>query len=1322
MAADKQATRPRARKSPAGAAKAKPEGKAPATRKPRQSAAKHAAAKAPVSGRKGGAEKVHTPVEAPDSVRSVARAKLLFALGEGEFAGNLDGRRIKLDGTPLIAADGTENFPGVKWEFRPGTQHQDHIAGLPAVESETSVGVELRSDTPWVRSLTNPDLSAARLRLSWPALQQQLSNGDVVGYRIDYAIDLSVDGGPWVEVLNQTLNDKTTSKYERSHRIDLPKTAGGWSLRVRRLTENSKLNTISDTMRIEAITEVIDAKLRYPNTALLYIEFDSSQFQNIPKLSCEPDMRIIRVPSNYDPLTRTYTGLWDGVFKWAYSNNPAWVLYDLVLNKRFGMGRRLDLSMVDRWELYEIARYCDELVSDGKGGMEPRFTCNVYIQSRADAWTVLRDIAAIFRGITYWSGSEMVFQADRPSDVEFVFSRSNVTDGKFRYTSQSEKTRYSSALVSWDNPDNAYESEPEPVSIPGLVRRYGFNQIEVTAVGCTRQSEANRRGRWLLLTNSSDRGVTFNTGLEGYLPKPGRIIGVADALLAGRQLGGRISQATLNQITVDRNVQVKAGDRLIVNLPSGKAEARTVKAVAGRSVTVTADFSELPRAQAQWGVESSDLVIQQYRVTKVDRAGSSFEVSGVLHDPGKFSQVDSGSRLEPRPISVVPARTQQAPSAVTVTSFTRTEQGLAVTTLRAAWAAAPGAVAYQAEWRKDSGAWIAAPRTSALGFEVPGIYAGRYMVRVRAVNALEVSSLPAYSDETQFNGKEGAPPALASFTTSVLHWAIGLAWTFPADADDTRYIEVQQNKANQDEGATLLGLFPYPQRGYEITGLAPGIIKFLRARLVDTSGNVGAWTGWVSGQSSSSASDYLEIITEDIVKGALGPGLFSRIDLIDGDGPGSVNARVKVVSDQLKTATDELNQRIDEIGDEYLPAKQYEPGQIVRRNDRLYQALVVVPENTPPPNGNYWKDIGELLGDAQATALQVQQNTADISAAAATASQLQALQAAWRDDNGEGQLADAMESWDSAAKFADEVRVRATQNEATVSRLTSLDAKVDDHTAGITSLEQVIASNEQATASRIVQLGTEVDDNTSHIQEVSEALSDTNQAVASLMTSIESVYTAGREDSGEGELTGALDAWKTKAKFATDLRTLADADQAQVRKSETLEASLSQTNASLTQTSASVQQVSEAVVGLDGKVRAQTTIKTQTVANGRRVMAALSVGTDGDTSEVSVFAQRFAVVDEVGGQVVVPLVVQNGQLIINTALISKAFIQEIVAGLTIKSAVLNSLGQPLLEINFAAGTFVLRGQDANGSTLLNNGGLYVYDANGIERTAVGRLT
>uniref|UniRef100_UPI00248DD99C host specificity protein J n=1 Tax=Pseudomonas sp. PARCl1 TaxID=2853444 RepID=UPI00248DD99C len=1001
----------------------------------------------PVAGRKGGSEKVHTPVEAPDSVRSVARAKMLFALGEGEYAGNLDGRRIRLDGTPLIGADGSENFPGVKWEFRPGTQHQEYIAGLPAVENETSVGVELRSDTPWVKDLTNPELSAARVRLSWPALQERKDNGDVVGYRIDYAIDLSVDGGLWKEVLAATLNDKTTTKYERSHRIDLPKSATGWSLRVRRLTPNTQTtNSISDTMRVEAITEVIDAKLRYPNTALLYIEFDASQFQSIPKVSCEPDMRVIRVPNNYDPVARTYSGIWDGTFKWAWTDNPAWVLYDIILNKRFGMGRRLDMSKVDRWELYEIARYCDELVSDGKGGQEPRFTCNVYIQKRADAWTVLRDIAAIFRGITYWSGSEMVVQADKPSDVEFVFSRSNVVDGKFSYDAQSERTRYSSALVSWDNPDNAYESQPQPVSIPALIRRYNFNQTEITAIGCTRQSEADRRGRWLLLTNSVDRGIKFGTGLDGYLPKPGRIIGVADALLAGRQLGGRISSATARQIKVDREVQVKAGDRLIVNLPSGKAEARTVSAVSGRSVTVTADFSEVPKAQAQWGLESADLVIQQYRVTKVSRSDNGFEITGVMNDPGKYDQVDSGSRLEPQPISVIPARTQQAPTGVAVSSYTRTEQGLAVTTLRAEWQAAPAAIAYTAEWRKDSGAWIAAPRTSGLGFEVPGIYAGRYMVRVRAVNALEVSSLPAYSPETVLNGKEGAPPTVATFTVTPLPWGMALAWTFPDGADDTRYTEIEQNTAATDERAALLGLYPYPQRSYELTGLAAGVSKHFRARLVDTSGNAGPWTDWVLGTSSADPSDYLPLITEEFVHSALGEEMLSRIDKIDMDGPGSVNERVGEVRNELNqqvgevnnaietvkssvtdarselqqqlaavdqevdTARSELQQQINTVSAlagslPYNKDKAYTLNQgVLGADGKLYQALKAVPMNNPPPNATYWTDVGQAIVTAAGTATRVGKVETDVSTlngtSTAQATKIEGLQSGLTTTNG----------------------------------------------------------------------------------------------------------------------------------------------------------------------------------------------------------------------------------------------------------------------------------------------------------------------------------
>ncbi|WP_169923641.1 host specificity protein J, partial [Xenorhabdus innexi] len=490
-----------------------------------------------IQGRKGGSDSPRTPVESPDSLQSTSYAKILLALGEGEFAGGLDGSRIFLDNTPLIGPDGKANFEGVQWEFRPGTPHQDYIKGVPAVENELTVGTELTES--WVRSVTNTHLSAVRIRLSWPQLQTQKEDGDTVGYRIEYVIEVATDGGAYQEVLKTAADGKTTTKYERSHRIDLPKAHAGWQVRVRRLTPKQNSNRIADAMMVEAITEVIDAKLSYPETALLFVQFDARQFRNIPQISCEPKMRVIRVPDNYHPDSRTYAGVWSGQFKWAWSDNPAWVLYDLMRSDRFSIGMRVkaeNLSLA-KWDLYRIAQYCDQLVPDGKGGTEPRHTCNVYIQSQEEAWTVLRDIAGIFRGMTYWANNNMNVLADMPRDMDFIYTRANVRDGKFVYSSASEKTHYSTAMVSWSDPQNGYQDAVEPVFDPRLIRRFQVRQADVTAIGCTRQSEAIRRGKWILHTNEYDRMVTFTVGLDGKIPLPGYIIGVADEMLAGRALG-----------------------------------------------------------------------------------------------------------------------------------------------------------------------------------------------------------------------------------------------------------------------------------------------------------------------------------------------------------------------------------------------------------------------------------------------------------------------------------------------------------------------------------------------------------------------------------------------------------------------------------------------------------------------------------------------------------------------------------------------------------------------------------------------------------------
>ncbi|HHL0911139.1 TPA: DUF1983 domain-containing protein [Klebsiella pneumoniae] len=821
-----------------------------------------------IKGRKGGSSSQRTPTEQPDDLQSVAKAKILIALGEGEFAGGLTGKDIYLDGTPLENADGSQNFSGVAWEFRPGTQAQSYIQGIPGTENEISIGTEVSSQTAWTHTFTNAQLSAVRVRLKWPSLMKQEDDGDVVGNTVKYAIDLQTDGGAWQTVLETAVSGKTTSGYERSHRIDLPQAGSTWTLRLRKVSPDANSVKIGDVMTLQSYTEVIDAKLRYPHTALLYIEFDSSQFNgSIPQISCEPRGRVIRVPDNYNPETREYNGTWSGGFKWAWTDNPAWIYYDIVVSDRFGLGDRLTSANISKWALYPIAQYCDQLVPDGRGGdgMEPRYICNVYVQERNDAYTVLRDFAAIFRGMTCWSGEQIIVQADMPRDVDFNYTRANIL-GSPRYSSSTSKARYTNALVSWSDPDNAYADAMEPAFIPELVSRYSFNQLEVTAIGCTRQSEAHRKGLWGILTNNKDRMVEIDVGLDGRIPQPGYIIGLGDERLAGRVNGGRISAVNGRVITLDRDIDAKEGDRLHLNLPSGISQARTIQSVNGRrQVTVTTEYSETPEAECVWIVEYTDLVPQQYRVIGVkDNNNGTLTITGVAHDPDKFARIDTGAIIDQRPVSVLPAGNQSPPDDIVITSRSVVNQGISVETMQVNWSAVSGAIAYEAQWRRNDGNWINVPRSSTTSFEVSGIYAGRYLVRVRAINAAEISSGWAYSEEKTLTGKVGEPLApLALATRSLVH-GVQVSWEFPTGSGDTLRTELQYSK-NQDGSAPMpLSDVAYPGKSYQQMGLSMGAEFWYRARLVDRLGNESPWTGWVQGMASDNFDDYYENLTDAI--------------------------------------------------------------------------------------------------------------------------------------------------------------------------------------------------------------------------------------------------------------------------------------------------------------------------------------------------------------------------------------------------------------------------------------------------------------------------
>ncbi|WP_053151007.1 phage tail protein [Pseudomonas sp. P97.38] len=1046
-----------------------------------------AARKIEIHGAKGGDKKPKSPTEASDNLRSTNIAKLLIAVGEGEFEEAPSAASIFLDNTPINDASGNVNFPNVKWEWRSGSVDQTYIPGIPSVENETSLNIELRSDAAWVRSVTNTQLSAVRLRFAWPALQRQDDQGNIGGYRIEYAIDVATDGGAYQQVLVDAVDGKTTTRYERSKRVDLPATTTGWQIRVRRLTPNQNSNKIADTMLVAGFTEVIDAKLRYPNTALLYIEFDAEQFTNIPAVTVKCKARKWQVPSNYDPITRTYTGTWDGSMKQAWTNNPAWITYGVCTEDRFGLGKRIKSFMVDKWELYRIAQYCDQLVPDGLGGTEPRFLCDMNLQGKADAWTLLRDISGIYRGMTYWAQGQLIMQADMPraQDFDYVFTRANVIDGKFSYGSASAKTRYTRALVSYDNPANNYDTDVIPFSDLTLQRRYGDRPTELSAIGCTRASEAQRRGKWAILSNNLDRTVTFKTGMEGVIPLPGHIIPVADSLLAGREIGGRISAAAGRVVTLDRDTQAKAGDRLIINLPGGRAEGRTVQSVAGRAVTVTVAYSEAPRAQLQWALDADDLAIPLYRVLRTKRTTQGdFEIRALQYEPSKFANIDTGARLEDRPISVIPITVVPAPASVTVASTSSVVQGLAVATMTISWSAVEGAVAYDIEWRKDSGNWIKVQRTGSTNVDVVGIYAGAYVARVRAVSAFDISSTWRNSALTDLKGKEGLPPAVSFLTAASLLFGIGLKWSFPAGAEDTQRTEIWYGPTNVLENATKLADLAYPQSDYALQSLLAGATFFFWARLVDRTGNIGPWYpvgNGVIGQASSNAGPILDLIAGQITEAELGQHLRDEIEKIPG-----------------------LQAQIDALDglSAYKPDQVYEIGQMVIEDERIYQAKVQVPVNSPPPNTTYWLDVGQSVETANGLAQQVATNTAEIveldGVVTAQATAFEALRASYRDDNGEGDLADAIKGWTSTAAIAQETSVRASESEATATRLTTFDAQIGENAANLTELEQVVATNDSATSTRIDQLTATVGQNSAAIQQTATAYADTNGKLSTM--------------------------------------------------------------------------------------------------------------------------------------------------------------------------------------------------------------------------------
>lgn len=1066
-----------------------------------------------IKGAKGGRKSQRQPKIANDTTASKTYARLQYGMSEGEVEGLANGfKSIFLDDTPIESDSGARNFQDVTLDFRSGTNDQTYMEGFESIASETSVGVELKSDTPWVKGITNLNLDAVIVRVRFGALKKQdPSNGDVSGIVIDYSIEVQTDGGAWELMLDTKMSGKTSANYERTHRIGLPKANNNWLIRVTRKTPNSSSEYVSDKMYIQAITEVIDLKLTYPNTAVIGVQYDAETFSNIAKIAVDLKGVKIKVPSNYDPVSRTYIGIWDGTFKRAYTNNPAWIYYDLCTNKRYALGNRLTEQMIDKWSLYRLAQYCDQLVPDGKGGQEPRFTCNVYIQSAESAFDILSKLAGVFRAISYWDGTSIVCDADLPQDTYFTYTRANVIDGHFEYSGTRARDRHNAVKVAWDNPQNRYKTEYVFVRDEAAIARDrgAVKLLELEAWGCTSEGQAQRAGLWALKSEQLEtRTVSFKVGLDGYIPLPGKVIEVADELLAGRANGGRISAVSADRkvITLDRDdVVCRAGDRLVVNGENGKAQARIVSSKIGRNVTVTVAFDSVA-AENVWVVDAQDLKTMKFRVMSITQDDKhQFSITGLQYESAKYDAIDFGAFIDERPISIINPTIQAPVTNVLISSENMVQQGLSIETMVIAWDQAEGATKYQVEWRKDDGTWIKLPISGSNSVEVQGIYAGNYEARVTAISAFDIASLPTYSVLTTLSGKQGLPPALANIAATGILFGYRLNWNFPATgALDTAYTEIEIASTANGANAAQLGLFAYPTNSHIIQGMQPNLTRYFRGRLIDRIGNIGPWSQYASATTSADASAVLDILSGKITATQLNQDLQTKINKIDSIAglDGDIGNLVQDFS-ALQSTVSDLNVELDaETAARILSANDLNDGLTQEITDRQSGDTA----NLTALN-NY-----KSSNDAALANVQQQVNTA-VTATSANTQAVQALDsrvtvAEGNANTAKTNAATALTKAETATTEAGSAASLAQQASAVANQAADTADTANQNAATALSTANTAANQSGANASQInaltVELGTKA--SAGALDQTNANVAEINGRVTANTTKIDGVY------------------------------------------------------------------------------------------------------------------------------------------------------------------------------------------------------------------------
>jgi hypothetical protein len=714
-------------------------------------------------GKGGGGGAARTPTTARDSLDSRQYAELIDLISEGEIQGLKDGfKSIFLDNTPLQNPNGTYNFQNVTVYTRNGTQNQTLIPFAGEIEDERGVGVTVRNDGPVTRTITDSQTDAVRITISVPRLEEITNLGDTVGQLFGLQIQIQYNGGGFTTVISDIVSGRTGDPYQKAYLVNL---SGAFPVDVRmvRISADSSDLRLSNEFTWTSYTEIIYSRLAYPNSALVGIRIDAEQFNNIPQRSYLIRGIKVRIPNNatVDQTTGRliYAGIWNGTFGAAqWCSDPAWILFDLLSSTRYGLGEHLDTAQLDKFSFFSASQYCNEIVPDGFGGYEPRFSCNVNIQTSEEAYKLINDMCSVFRAMPYWAVGSLTVSQDKPVDPSYLFTLANVTEEGFSYSGSSLKTRPNVAVVSYMDlslRDITYEVVEDAEAIA----KYGVVKTELSAFACTSRGQAHRIGEWLLYSERySGETVTFATSMDaGVIVRPGQVISIADPVKAGARRGGRISSATTTAITVDDATGLTTPGTISAVLPAGTVELRTVQSIAGNVITVTNAFSTAPSANSVWVYETSNIQTSTWRVLGIaEQDGSKYAITALSYNASKYNYVERDQPLQERDITDLNI-TPEAPANLSAIELLYDAGGIAKSKLVVDWDSVQGVQQYRIRWRPANGNFTD-ERIQRLDYEILDTTPGVYEIEVYSIGAnLRTSVQPAFLTQQTF-GKT-APPA-----------------------------------------------------------------------------------------------------------------------------------------------------------------------------------------------------------------------------------------------------------------------------------------------------------------------------------------------------------------------------------------------------------------------------------------------------------------------------------------------------------------------------------------------------------------------------------